>query len=69
MPFSFLEVVARPTKLEYIILRGTKVNDEGLGQLRRLVHLRTLDLVASTDITPEGIPRLQQALPDRKIVY
>ena len=54
--------------LQHLCLVGSQVSDEGLEYLSGLAELRILDLT-DTQVTPEGIKRLQEALPDCKIIY
>ncbi|MEE9603737.1 MAG: hypothetical protein V3V75_10555, partial [Thermoguttaceae bacterium] len=48
--------------LEYLGLRGTQVSDAGLIHLKGMTKLGYL-WVDSTQITDEGVKKLQQALP------
>jgi hypothetical protein len=47
-------------------LIGTRVTDSDLVQLKGLTQLRALHLT-STNVTDEGVKKLQQALPNCKI--
>ena len=49
-------------KVAVLDLEGTAVTDQGLALLYRLEHLRCL-VVRKTNVTPEGIYRLQQTMP------
>ncbi len=48
-------------------LNKPKITDAGLGHLRGLTHLQYLD-IQGTAVTAEGVARLQQALPNCKII-
>ena len=56
------------TSLEYLLLRGTEVTDAGLEHLAGLANLVILDL-ADTQVTPEGVKKLQEALPECNIAH
>ena len=49
-----------------LFLNNTKVTDAGLEHLKGMTNLRKLTLV-DTQVTDEGVDKLQQALPDCKI--
>lgn len=51
-----------------LMVESGQVKDEGLKHLYRLRHLTRLILI-DTQVTPEGIKKLQQALPNCKIDY
>ena len=56
--------------LKSLSLAGTKITDAGLEHLKGLTQLRSLWLgreVRPEQVTPEGIRRLQRALPNCKI--
>ena len=50
-------------KLERLYLGGNQVTDAGLEHLIEMKSLEYLDL-ANTNITDEGVKKLQQALPN-----
>ena len=54
--------------LEVLSIHCRNVTDAGLNHLQSLARLRRLDLIG-TQVTPEGIKKLQEALPNCKIVY
>lgn len=62
-----LKSVAELPSLEMLWLGGTGITDAGLLHLESLVNLRYID-VRQTKVTASGIQRLQQKLPDLKIV-
>ena len=47
---------------------GIQVTDSGLGHLKGLSSLEFLDL-RDTQVTPEGVQKLQEALPECQIEY
>lgn len=53
--------------LERLDLQDTKISDEGLRHLEGLDSLKTLSLI-TTHATEEGVARLQEKLPNCKIV-
>lgn len=55
------------TSLQSLGLRGTQVTDAGLEHLAALTNLRRLNLEV-TAVTDESVTRLQQALPNCKIL-
>ncbi len=55
------------SQLKWLILENTQVTDAGLVHLRGLSQLQELGL-ADTKVTNEGVKKLQQALPNCKIV-
>ena len=59
--------LTRLQKLEYLNLYATKITDKTLEQLSSLSKLRRL-YVWQTDVTDAGVKRLEQKLPDLKIV-
>lgn len=58
-----VRVVVEGTNIVGLNLDDTKVTDEALEKLTDLNKLRWLGLVR-TNVTPEGIEKLQKALPD-----
>ena len=56
------------SELQSLDLAGTAITDKGLTQLKGLANLRLLNL-KGTKITAEGIAKLQQTLPNLKIVH
>ena len=56
------------TNLQEINLNGTQITDAGLVHLNGLVSLKKLNL-SSTQITDAGVKKLQQALPNCKIIH
>ncbi len=54
-------------KVNTLDLAGTTVTDVGLAHLKRFVTLRTLNLTA-TSVTDAGVDKLQNALPNCKII-
>ena len=54
-------------RIEEVDLSGIEVSDAGLVHLARLKSLNTV-LLKNTKVTDEGIARLQQELPDCRIV-
>ena len=62
-----LEQLKGLTALEALDLNGTDVTDDGLEGLPGLTNLTRLDL-GETYVTYEGIKRLQQALPNCKVI-
>jgi len=63
-----LRVVRKLPKLRSLDLRDTCVTDAGLGHLKGLSQLETL-VLTNTRVTAEGIRRLQQALPDCRVIW
>lgn len=59
--------LARLQDLEYLNLYNTKITDKTLEQLSSLKKLRRL-YVWQTDVTDAGVKRLEQKLPNLKIV-
>jgi hypothetical protein len=55
------------SQLQYLDLSGTNVADAGLVHLEGLSQLQALHLTG-TKVTDEGVRKLQQALPNCKIV-
>lgn len=53
--------------LEYLNLYGTEITDAGLPHLEGLKKLKSLYLW-QTKVTDEGVKKLQEALPDLKII-
>ena len=62
-----LEHLTELSNLRALSLRNTKITDEGLIHLRRLTRLDYLSLVDVFGVTPEGVKKLQQALPNCNI--
>ena len=62
-----LEHLKGLTQLQTLELAWTHVTDAGLEHLKGLTQLRTLDL-NYTKVTDEGLKKLQQALPNCKII-
>jgi len=60
------EAIGRMSNLRILDLTGTSTDDAGLPHLERLPHLETLWL-RGTNVTAEGICRLQAALPQVEI--
>jgi hypothetical protein len=58
-------------ELRQLGLYRTQISDAGLVRLARLARLEELNLldIRATRITPDGIKKLQQALPGRRITY
>jgi hypothetical protein len=63
-----LEHLKGLTRLGWLNLWGTKVTDVGLNPLAGLATLQSLNLLF-TDVTTDGAKRLQQTLPNCKIVH
>jgi hypothetical protein len=63
-----LAQLARLTQLQYLSLDRTKVADTGLAHLAGLTQLQWLFLYR-TKITEAGVTKLQQALPNCKIIH
>ena len=63
-----LEHIKRLGELRCLLLLGTNVTDHGLEDLETLVHLQDVDL-RRTLVTDAGVKKLQQALPNCKIVH
>lgn len=63
-----LEYLARLPKLELLYLDQTQVTDVGLERLDESTNLRCLSLIG-TRATKEWVARLQQKLPDCRIVF
>ena len=63
-----LEYLKGLTRLQTLDLSDTEVTDVGLGHLKGLTRLQTLTLFG-TKVTDEGVKRLQQALPNCKIIH
>ncbi len=59
--------ISELTELKWLVLDHTEVTDEGLLLLSSLKKLRRL-YVRCTRVTPDGIQRLQQVLPDVRII-
>lgn len=57
----------RLTDLTYLVLSFTDVTDTGLEHIKDLRGLRTL-VLARTRVTDEGVAKLQQALPNCRVV-
>lgn len=62
-----LEQLKGLENLEYLNLYGTEVTDAGLVNLEGLAKLKTLYLW-QTKVTDAGVAKLQQALPNLKII-
>jgi len=56
------------TNLSSLSLNGNRITDAGLVHLKGLINLETLHL-ANTSVTDEGVNKLQQSLPNCKIVH
>ena len=56
------------TNLEKLAFSGTRITDEGLEHLKGLTNLKELGL-GHTRVTDEGVQKLQQALPNCKIIH
>jgi hypothetical protein len=54
--------------LRVLHLRDTQITDAGLENLRALRQLQDLD-ICGTNVTDAGVAKLQQALPNCKIVH
>ena len=65
---SGLKHLHRFADLLQLSLDGCRVSDTGLEHLRGLANLELLNLTY-TDVTPEGVKKLQKALPNCKIEY
>jgi hypothetical protein len=61
-----LEHLKGLTKLQTLVLTGTKVSGAGLEHLKGLKSLQALAL-SKTRVTDKGVKKLQQALPKCKI--
>lgn len=59
--------LANLQQLEYLNLYGTVITDEGIASLGRLESLSSL-YVWQTKITADGIERLQEMLPQTKVI-
>jgi Leucine-rich repeat (LRR) protein len=62
-----LEHLRGLTQLQVLALDGTKVTDNVLEHLKELTQLKELGLY-DTKVTDEGVKKLQQALPNCKII-
>ena len=60
--------IARLSRLENVWLQDTQVTDAGLEHLKRLDYLQYLCL-SDSKVTDAGVNRLQQALPNCKIIH
>jgi len=65
---SDLANVAGFTHLEALELHGSNVTDSGILQLTNCSELRYLG-IKRTKVTPDAVKKLQEALPDCKILY
>jgi len=55
-------------KLRVLNLRGIPIDDDDLQYLKALTDLEELDLTG-TQVTDEGVKKLQQALPNCRIIH
>lgn len=62
-----LEQVKGLENLEYLNLYGTEITDAGLAHLEGLKKLKKLYLW-QTKVTDEGVKKLQEAIPELKII-
>jgi len=62
-----LEHLKGLTNLVYLNIENTHITDNGLEQLKGLTNLEYLLLGDKTNVTDEGVKKLQQALPNCKI--
>lgn len=65
---SDLNVLAVLKHVQLLILSHTHVSDEGLKCLHAMANLEVVFL-EDTHVTPEGVKKLQEVLPNCKIVY
>jgi hypothetical protein len=63
-----LRTLADLPKIETLLLQGTQIDDGAIGILGNLKQLKAMNL-ANTQISAAGVEKLQQLLPDLKIVY
>jgi len=61
-----LAAVKQFADLEFLTLAGTRITDVGLEQLVGMTNLKQL-ILFKTQITDEGVKKLQQALPNCRI--
>ncbi len=62
-----LEQLKGLENLEYLNVYGTEIGDAGLEHLKNLKKLKSL-YVWQTKVTDEGVKKLQEALPELKII-
>ena len=63
-----IESLKGMTRLQFLYLAGTKINDDRLENLNALTQLQGLEL-GKTKVSEAGIEKLQKALPNCKIEY
>ena len=63
-----LEIVAKLSRLDGLVLTGARVTDAGLVHLEKLTSLRDVYL-RQTQVTDEGVKRLKRALPKADISH
>jgi hypothetical protein len=63
-----LAVLEPLSTLELLTINCREVTDLGLPHLQGLTSLKRLELTG-TQVTPEGVKKLQEALPECEIVY
>jgi internalin A len=63
-----LAYIKAMAELRSLNLRHTKVTDAGLENLKSLANLKSLDL-RDTEVSDEAVKKLQQSLPECKIVH
>ena len=59
---------ARMAALEELTIGGRQITDQGLAKLEELKSLKKLRLVPTTKVTPDGVARLQHAIPGVEVV-
>ena len=56
-----------PIGINELYLSRTRLDDESLGLLESMIHLRVLDL-SHTKVSRDGIERLRESLPQAEII-
>jgi hypothetical protein len=64
-----LAELTRLSELKWLVVRKASVTDAGLGHLEGLHRLTWLDLRGCTQVTAEGVARLQKSLPECSILH
>jgi hypothetical protein len=63
---SALKHIGEKESLHMLRIHSASVTDEGLFHLENLPQLKEL-ILSQTKVTPDGVKRLQQALPNCKL--